>query len=235
MNWNDKYRPKTFDQLTGDQEIYQSIKSMVLSEDIPHLLLYGSPGSGKTTIAEVICRVICGSYPHNNFIEINASDDRGIDKIRLIVQRATRNMSIDGGTKIVFFDECDGLTRDAQELLRRPIEKSRDVLFIFACNDVAQIIPAIKSRCAQYHFDLTKDHIIQRLKRIVTNEGLELEDFVYDNIAQKASITPKGQISPSYDMRAAINELQKRVALFNLYDSDQKVAEYLRKVTATGQ
>ena len=235
MNWNDKYRPKTFDQLTGDQEIYQSIKSMVLSEDIPHLLLHGAPGSGKTTMAEVICRVICGEYPHPDFIEINASDDRGIDKIRQIVQRATRNMSLTGGTKIVFFDECDGLTKDAQELLRRPIEKSREVLFIFSCNDISQIIPAIKSRCAQYHIDLTKEHVVQRLKQIVDAEGLELDKEVYDDIAQKAAITLKGQISPSYDMRAAINELQKRVALFNLHDSDQKVAEYLRKVTATGQ
>jgi len=233
MNWNDRYRPKTFDELTGDREIHQSIRAMVMSADIPHLLFYGAPGSGKTTMAEVICRIICGEYPHPNFIEINASDDRGIDKIRNIVQRATRNMSLDGGVKIVFFDECDGLTRDAQELLRRPIEKSRDVLFIFACNDMVQVIPAIKSRCAQYNFDLTKEHIIQRLKHIVTAEGLELDDFVYDEIAQKASITPKGQISPSYDMRTAINELQKRVALFNLHDSDQQVAEYLKKVIAT--
>lgn len=234
MNWNDRYRPKTIDELTGDREIHQSIKAMTLSADIPHLLFYGAPGSGKTTMAEIICRIVCGEYPHPNFIEINASDDRGIDKIRLIVQRATRNMSLTGGTKIVFFDECDGLTKDAQELLRRPIEKSRDVLFIFACNDMAQIIPAIKSRCAQYSFDLTKEHVTQRLRQIVNAEGLELDDFVYEDIAQRASTTPKGQISPSYDMRTAINELQKRVALFNLHDSDQQVAEYLKKVIAIG-
>ena len=233
MNWNEKYRPQTFEQMTGDRDEHQSIKAMVLSADIPHLLLYGASGTGKTTLAEIICRIICGDYPHPDFIEINASDDRGIEKIRQITQKATRNMSLSGGKKILFFDECDGLTRDAQELLRRPIEKSTNVLFLFSCNDIAQVIPAIRSRCALYHVELSKEHVIQRLRYIVDTEGLELDKGVYEEIAQKAAITPKGQISPSYDMRAAINELQKRIALFNLPDSDQQVAEYLKSKAAT--
>lgn len=218
MNWNEQYRPKDFTEMTGNREQMEQIEGFILHGNIPHLLFYGDSGTGKTTLAQVIADKVCGEHS-GNFIEINASDERGIETIRKVVISAIKHQSIAGGTKVIFLDEADGLTQDAQQILRRPMEKSGTCLFIIACNDINKVSKAIQSRCAVFTFrPLTEKDIVVRLNQICMAEGLSLNAETLTEVAVKA----KG------DMRTAIHELQKVAAMAHRSSEiDRLVDQYL--------
>ena len=165
--WREQYRPSTISELVGLEKLKRDIKGWMkgnsvsrptnLVRNAPAALLFaGPPGTGKTTVAEVIAREMFGQNEDllaTNFHEFNASDERGIDFIRDNVKQTARINPIGVSRKVIFLDEADGLTKPAQEALRRTMEKYSDkTMFILAVNSKPAIIPAIQSRCVTYDF-----------------------------------------------------------------------------------
>lgn len=166
------YRPTTFDEIVGQPT--DEIEAQLLnSDDPPDFLFHGPPGTGKTTTAYVIARHIQGDAAE--LMEFNASDDRGIDTVREDIIPATKQTTLSGRRRVVFLDEMESMTADAQQALRRPMETS-DAVFILACNDIEGVHDAIQSRCATYEFDEIADTAIrQRIKQIAADEGVSLD------------------------------------------------------------
>lgn len=204
--WVEKYRPKRLSEVVGQEEIVSRIKSFVEKKSLPHMLFAGPPGTGKTTVALCTARELFGEGWRQNFLELNASDERGIDTIRTKVKDYARTRPIgDVPYKIVYLDESDALTSEAQNALRRTMEMyTHTARFILACNYSSRIIEPIQSRCAVFRFRrLGEKEIAQMLKRIA-----KAEKFVLTEDGIKAIVYVSGG-----DMRMAINVLQAAAAV----------------------
>lgn len=197
--WTEKYRPDTLSDVKGQDRIISLLQNHVQSGEIPHLLFSGPAGTGKTATAVAIAKDLFGETWQDNFLELNASDSRGIDTVRNKIKEFSRT-STDTQFRIIFLDESDALTDDAQAALRRTMEQfSENVRFIFSCNYVSQIIEPIQSRCATYRFtSLSAEAIEQHLHTITTEEQLSISDDIVEILAETAN----------GDMRNAINNLQ---------------------------
>lgn len=177
--WIEKYRPKSFDEIKGQEVIVSKIRAFVSQKNIPHLLFAGPAGVGKSTLAIVIARTLFGESWKDNFIEFNASDERGIDVVRNKVKDFARTKAMgDVPFKIIFLDECDALTKEAQQALRRTMEKySASCRFILAANYSSKIIDPIQSRCAVFRFrPLKKEDMFVLAKSVAEKENLSVED-----------------------------------------------------------
>jgi len=204
--WVEKYRPQKFDEMVGQQEIVSRLQTFVEKKSLPHIMFTGPPGVGKTCAALCIAHELFGVGWRQNFLELNASDERGIDTIRTKVKNYARTRPIgDVPYKIIYLDESDALTSDAQHALRRTMEMyTHTCRFILACNYSSRIIEPIQSRCAIFRFRrLPEKDVTQMLKRIARGENLTLTPD-----AIKAVI-----YSSEGDMRRAINVLQAAAAL----------------------
>ncbi|MHC1566214.1 MAG: replication factor C small subunit [Candidatus Syntropharchaeia archaeon] len=199
--WTEKYRPRKLDEVVGQDEVIERLKSYVEQGTIPHLLFSGPPGVGKTAAAVAISRELFGDKWSGNFRELNASDERGIDTVRNSIKNFARISPIGNSDfKIIFLDESDSLTPDAQSALRRTMERySNTCRFILSCNYSSKIIEPIQSRCAVFRFKpLTDEAIRKRIEYIASMEGIEITNGAIDAIVYIA----RG------DMRRAINALQ---------------------------
>jgi replication factor C small subunit len=181
----EKYRPSKFDEVVGQEIIVSRIRSMVEQENIPHMLFAGSPGTGKTTIALIIAKTLFKENWKQNFLETNASSERGIDVIRENIKDFARTKPI--GTnipKIILLDEADALTRDAQNALRRTMEQySENCRFILSANYSSKIIEPIQSRCSIFRFKpLAMEDVKKITKRIAKEEKLNVNDKVIELI-----------------------------------------------------
>jgi replication factor C small subunit len=199
--WTEKYRPKTLDDVVGQKEIVARLKSYVKTGSLPHLLFTGPAGIGKTTSAVALAREFFGENWQVNFRELNASDERGIDVVRNQIKQFARTAPMgDADFKILFLDEADALTNDAQAALRRTMENyAHTCRFILSCNYSSKIIDPIQSRCAIYRFrPLDREAITEELNRIAKTEGLTITGDAMSAIIYVAQ----------GDMRKAINALQ---------------------------
>lgn len=175
--WTEKYRPKVFEEVVGQDEIIKKVKSLTNSMNIPHLLFAGPAGIGKSTLALIVVRELYGENWRENYLELNASDERGIDVVRQKVKDFARTKPIGRvNFKIIFLDEADALTKEAQQALRRTMENySSNCRFIMSCNYSSKIIDPIQSRCVVLRFKLLeKKDIEKRVKIIAEKENLEI-------------------------------------------------------------
>ena len=211
--WTEKYRPKNLDEVIGQRHVTERLIAYVETKNMPHLLMTGPAGTGKTTCSLAMAREMFGDEWKGNFIELNASDERGIDVVRGKIKEFARTAPLGNAEfKIIFMDEADALTSDAQAALRRPMEKySKICRFILSCNYSSKIIDPIQSRCAVFRFKpLSKDDVKGFLMRIVTNENVKIDDEALDALVHVA----RG------DMRRAVNSLQVAASMDKTIDVD---------------
>ncbi len=177
--WTEKYRPESFDDIRGQKDVVKRVRAFVESKSMPHLLFTGPAGVGKTTMSLVIARQLYGAGWHQNFLELNASDERGIDVVRSKVKDFARTRAIgDAPFKIILLDECDALTREAQQALRRTMENyTQTCRFILSANYSSKIIDPIQSRCAIFRFKpLSREEIFEIIERITGGEHLKVDE-----------------------------------------------------------
>ncbi len=199
--WVEKYRPKSLDDILGHEPVIDRLKTYSTDEEVPHMIFAGPPGVGKTAAIQAFAREVFGDGWRNNLDELNASDERGIDTIRDKVKGIARsNPAGDAAFKIIFLDEADQLSRDAQPALRRIMEDHSDVTrFFLSCNYPNQIIEPLQSRCTMFRFGrLEEDDIRVLMDRVADAEDLDTEKVAIDKIIQES----RG------DARSAINSLQ---------------------------
>jgi replication factor C small subunit len=209
--WIEKYRPQKLDDIVGQDEIVERLSSYVKSGNLPHLLFTGSAGVGKTTAAVTLAREFFKDSWQMNFRELNASDERGIDVVRNQIKQFARTTPLgDAKFKILFLDEADALTTDAQAALRRTMESyAQTCRFILSCNYSSKIIDPIQSRCAIYRFKpLGEAAVKEEVHRIAKKEGLSITKEAMDAIVYIAQ----------GDMRKAINALQGAAIINNKID-----------------
>lgn len=198
--WVEKYRPKTLDDIVGQKPIIKRLKKYVGEESMPNLMFTGPAGVGKTTTAIALVKAILGDYWRQNFLELNASDARGIETVRNNIKNFCRLKPVGAPFRIIFLDEVDNMTKDAQHALRREMEMyTKTASFILSCNYSSKIIDPIQSRCAIFRYAPIKgDEIVERLKYICDQEKVSYDDTGLETIVYFAE----------GDMRKSINVLQ---------------------------
>ncbi|HLC62897.1 MAG TPA: replication factor C small subunit [Candidatus Nanoarchaeia archaeon] len=188
--WIEKYRPRSFDEIMGHDVIVSRLKSFVERKNIPHLLLSGPAGVGKTSIVLVIVKALYGERWKENFLELNASDDRGIDVVRTKIKDFAKTIAIgEVPFKVILLDECDSLTSEAQQALRRTMEQySGNCRFFLSCNYSSKIIDPIQSRCTIFRFkQLEKKDVEKIVENIAGKEGLKIKDNSVDALYEIAN------------------------------------------------
>lgn len=198
--WVEKYRPQKLEEIVGQKQIVARLQKYVGENSMPNLMFTGPAGVGKTTTALALAKSILGEYWRNNFLELNASDARGIDTVRNDIKNFCRLKPVGAPFRIIFLDEVDNMTKDAQHALRREMEMyTKTASFILSCNYSSKIIDPIQSRCAIFRFAPIKaEEITERLKFICETEGFNYDDKGLEAIVYFAE----------GDMRKAVNVLQ---------------------------
>lgn len=221
--WIEKYRPKKLEDVAGQRHIIERLQAYVATKNVPHLIFAGPAGTGKTTSALALSKELFGDTWRQNFNELNASDERGIGIIRGKIKNFARTAPIgENPFKIIFLDEADSLTSDAQAALRRTIERYTHICrFVLSVNYSSKIIEPIQSRCTVFRFrPLQPEDIKNYMRKIAQKEKLE--------------ITPDGLETLIYvargDLRKAINVLQVGASI-----SKKITAELLYETSATAK
>ncbi|XP_064499873.1 replication factor C subunit 5 isoform X1 [Pseudopipra pipra] len=208
LPWVEKYRPQALSELVSHRDILSTVQRFISEDRLPHLLLYGPPGTGKTSTILACARQLYRDREFGSMVlELNASDDRGIDIVRgPILSFASTRTIFKKGFKLVILDEADAMTQDAQNALRRVIEKfTENTRFCLICNFLSRIIPALQSRCTRFRFGpLTPELMVPRLQHVILQEGVDVTE---DGL--KALVTLS-----SGDMRRALNILQSTSMAF---------------------
>jgi len=202
MLWTEKYRPKRIGDVIGQEHFTMDAMSWLEEKNMPNVLAYGNPGNGKTAAMIALGRSILGDEFDENFFEINASDDRRLETVRTTIKNIAQSGVIGNAPfRIILLDEMDGMTSDAQNALKRIMERyANNVRFMITCNDKSKIIFALQSRCANYHFKpLSNEVILEVIQGILQEEGVER----FSNDELIAFIA-----SASLDLRRVITEVQ---------------------------
>ena len=221
--WIEKYRPKKLSDVAGQKHIIERLKAYVKVKNVPHMIFAGPAGTGKTTSALALSKELYADTWRQNFNELNASDERGINIIRGKIKNFARTAPIGKNPfKIIFLDEADSLTPEAQAALRRTIEKYTHICrFIMSANYSSKIIEPIQSRCTVYRFSpLNPDDIKKYMRKIAKEENLEITPDGLDSII----FVSQG------DLRKAINVLQVGASM-----SSKITADLLYETSATAK
>mmetsp|Transcript_22880 Transcript_22880/g.37901 ORF Transcript_22880/g.37901 Transcript_22880/m.37901 type:complete len:334 (-) Transcript_22880:242-1243(-) len=209
LPWVEKYRPKSVDEVSHQNEVVDSLRKAIEQKNLPHLIFYGPPGTGKTSTILACARQLFGSEYRSRVMELNASDERGIgvvrNKIKAFAQTAVGNGTASAGIlppyKLIVLDEADSMTGDAQSALRRTMETySKVTRFCIICNYISRLIPPIASRCAKFRFQpLPHEAMVARLQHICEQEAIVgCNDKVLSELIRQSE----------GDMRRAVQMLQ---------------------------
>ena len=205
--WVEKYRPNTLDELVAHKEIVGVLRRLIQNDKLPHTLLYGPPGTGKTSTILAAAKDMYGPGYKNMTLELNASDDRGIDVVRNEIKEfaGTRRL-FSSGIKLIVLDEADMMTNDAQFALRRIIEKyTANCRFCLICNYANKIIPALQSRCTKFRFSpLDPEQVRGRVEFIVEQEKVTITRDAFEALLKMG----RG------DMRRVLNVLQSAAVAY---------------------
>ncbi len=211
--WTEKYRPQTFEEIKGQDKIIERIKAMVEQKNINNFLFAGPAGVGKSTLALVIAKTLFKESWKQNFLELNASDERGIDVVRNTIKDFARLKAIGNVPfKIIFLDECDSLTKEAQQALRRTMENyTSTTRFLLSCNYSSKIIDPIQSRCSVFRFKpLNKAEVKEIIEVVAKKENLKVDEQAKDALYEVSN----------GDARRVNNILQSCAALNNHITED---------------
>ncbi|HXV66418.1 MAG TPA: replication factor C small subunit [Nitrosopumilaceae archaeon] len=225
LMWVEKYRPHKIVELVDQKEIVGSIKALLKNPpEMPHLLFSGSAGVGKTTLALCLSQEILGEHWKDNTLELNASDERGINMVRDRVKMFSRYAGLDSKIpfKIIILDEADEMTSDAQTALRRIIEDTAKICrFILIANNISKIIDPIQSRCAVFKFStIPEKDVISHLKEISKKEKIKSDEKGLAAIYEYSE----------GDLRHAINLLQATASLGDITEINVKKSAGLTKI-----
>jgi len=204
--WTEKYRPTYFSELVGQEQILKRIASLTNSFNIPHMLFAGPAGIGKSTMALIVVKELFKENWKENYLELNASDERGINVVREKVKSFARTKSLGRVPfKVIFLDEADALTPEAQQALRRTMENySATCRFILSCNYSSKIIDPIQSRCAIFRFKLLEKKDIEKyLQRITDSERITISPEAIEILYEGSE----------GDCRKAVNLLQSTASI----------------------
>jgi replication factor C subunit 2/4 len=206
--WIEKYRPTKLSEIVGNERIITNLQSIAKSGNLPNLILAGPPGTGKTTSVLALAHELLGENFKKAVIELNASDERGINVVRDKIKRfAQQKIPLpEGRHKIIILDEADSMTPSAQASMRVTIsDYSNTTRFVLACNDSSKIIEAIQSRCTVLRFGkLSAENIKKRVKDVLENENAKCDAKGLQAIID----TCNG------DMRYALNNIQSCIVGF---------------------
>ena len=228
--WVEKYRPTKLSAIINQKEIIGSLRSLLKNTpEMPHLLFSGSAGVGKTTASLCLAREILGDSWREYTLELNASDERGINMVRDRVKKFARFSGLDTRIpfKLVILDEADEMTSDAQTALRRIIEDTaRHCRFIMIANNISKIIEPLQSRCAVFKFTrISEDDVISYLEEICKKEKVKYNEDGLNTIYSYSE----------GDMRHSINILQATASLGTVDESNVKASAGLAKTNDVGE
>ena len=223
--WVEKYRPTKLSEIVNQTEIIGSLEALIKDPtDMPHLMFSGSAGVGKTTTALCLSRQILGEYAKDYTLELNASDERGIEMVRQKVKKFSRFAGmVDVPFKIIILDEADEMTSAAQTALRRIIEDTAKFCrFILIANNVSKIIEPIQSRCATFKFtSVSEEDVIIRLEEIAKKEKVKTDKKGLKEIYEYTE----------GDLRHAINLMQATASLGGITEENVKASAGLTKTS----
>jgi len=238
LPWIEKYRPDNLDDIIFHQDIINTLKNFINNKCLPHLLFYGPPGSGKTSTITSCANKLYGEYSKFMVLELNASDDRGIEVVRTKIKQFATSKSVfyndpnnDNKNifKLVILDETDAMTDDAQANLRKVVEEyTQNTRFCLICNYIQKIIPALQSRCTRFRFSpLPNNMIKKKIKQIVVKESIKSSNKGIDTVTKRSN----------GDLRKALNILQATYMTYHLINEknvnlcigypDDKTIEYI--------
>ena len=247
--WIEKYRPKRLSEIVSQNESINILTDTLKTGNLPHLLLHGGPGTGKTSTINAFCNELFGPRRvSERVIELNASDERGINIVRgkiidfaklAIGTKDSRYLCPD--YKIIILDEADAMTKEAQAALRKVMEENSNITrFCFICNYINQIIEPINSRCVKIRFKpIDKYNLVDKLKSISIAEGLKINDKVFESISEISCGDLRKSILMLQNIKyfKGTNNLSNSITItsndvYNMckYITKEQMAKYLNKI-----
>lgn len=187
--WVEKYRPQVLNEVISHEQVISTIRKFVEKGELPHLLFHGPPGTGKTSTILAVCKELYGDSRSSFVLELNASDERGINVVRDQIKtfaESKNNYTVSEHTvlKLIVLDEADHMTAQAQNAMRRIMENyAKNVRFCLLCNYVNKITPAIQSRCTAFRFaPLKKEHMINKALAVAKNENINITEDALNSL-----------------------------------------------------